>query len=165
MGAGFGLLASRLGGPCWYHVLFLTGKQGTLNILGDTSTFFSGNHQKPRGNSRFLKGTMVEKNGESTPKILLKKIPEEMSRYPVFWSRYPFFCVCSRYPFLFVALQENQKGQPRCYIRAFVTACGGHGEGVDFGVGLLLGPPARCPFFPFFFGGRVPLPNFWTLGL
>ena len=31
--------------------------------------FFSGNHQKPRGNSRFLKRTMVEQNGESPPRL------------------------------------------------------------------------------------------------
>ena len=34
------------------------------------SPFFPGNHQKPRGNSRFLKRTMVEKNGESTHRDL-----------------------------------------------------------------------------------------------
>ena len=46
-------------------------------ILGDLvhsfqGSFFSGNHQKPTGNSsRFLKKTMVEKNGEATPRVML----------------------------------------------------------------------------------------------
>ena len=30
-------------------------------------SFFSGNHQRPRGNSRFLKRTLVENSRESTP--------------------------------------------------------------------------------------------------
>ena len=34
--------------------------------------FFSGNHQTPRRNGRFLKRTMVEKNGESTPGTLVR---------------------------------------------------------------------------------------------
>ena len=32
-------------------------------------SFFSGNHQKPKGTSRLWKITMTEKNGESTPRI------------------------------------------------------------------------------------------------
>ena len=35
-------------------------------------SFFLEHHQKPWGNGdRFLKGTMAEKNGESTPRIVL----------------------------------------------------------------------------------------------
>ena len=45
------------------------------SLLGVSSpfvqgSFFSENHQKPRGNSRWLKRTMVEKNRESTPRSL-----------------------------------------------------------------------------------------------
>ena len=39
-------------------------------FLGIPSAFFPGDHQQPRGNSRFLKRTMVEKNGESTRRAL-----------------------------------------------------------------------------------------------
>ena len=38
-------------------------------LLSFQGSFFSGNHQKSRGNSRCFKRTMVEQNGESTPII------------------------------------------------------------------------------------------------
>ena len=44
--------------------------RGTFQFHSFQGSFFSGNHQKPRGNSWFLKRTMVEKNGESTPRLL-----------------------------------------------------------------------------------------------
>ena len=40
-------------------------------LLGLPSPFFPENHHKTKGNSRFLKRTMVEKNGESTPRPML----------------------------------------------------------------------------------------------
>ena len=60
---------------CWSAMVRRTGgeaccgqSRGTFSILFQGS-FFSENHQQPWGNSRFLKRTMVEKNGESTPRV------------------------------------------------------------------------------------------------
>ena len=43
--------------------------RGTFHFHSFRGSFFSGNHQNPR-NNKFLKRTMVEKNGESTPGIV-----------------------------------------------------------------------------------------------
>ena len=42
--------------------------RGVFHFHSFQGSFVSGNHQKPRRNSRFLKRTMVETNGESTPR-------------------------------------------------------------------------------------------------
>ena len=43
---------------------------GIFHFYSFQEFFFSGNRQTPRGSSRFLKRTMFENNGESTPRIL-----------------------------------------------------------------------------------------------
>ena len=44
-----------------------SASRGTFLILSRNPSFL-GNHQNPRGNSRVLKRTMAEKNGESSPR-------------------------------------------------------------------------------------------------
>ena len=53
----------------------------SISILNPGIRIFSGNHQKPRGNSQLLRRTMVKKNGESTPRNI-KSSPEKRCQYP-----------------------------------------------------------------------------------
>ena len=61
----FGLPLNNMFLRCWLMGWF-------WGYLPDSfqASFFSGNHQTPRGNNRFLKRTMVEKNGGSTPRLV-----------------------------------------------------------------------------------------------
>ena len=63
---------------CYRTSLLLVHVQPILVIPHSfQESFFSGNHQTPRGNKRFLKRTMVEKNGESTPSIHFPTVPSK----------------------------------------------------------------------------------------
>ena len=59
------MLVSHLEGPKSRRRPESHSSRGTFHFHSFQGSFFSGN-QKPRGNSRLLKRTMVEQNGEST---------------------------------------------------------------------------------------------------
>ena len=65
---------SNFGGQLgWGSACFMASYELRVMFQGYLShffqgSFFSGNHPNPRGNGWFLKRTMVEKNGESTPR-------------------------------------------------------------------------------------------------
>ena len=64
--------------------------RGTVHFYSFQASFFLRNLQKPRRNSdRFLKRTMVEKNGESTPRTMAK-IASEARQMPRLLMPMPF---------------------------------------------------------------------------